>query len=291
MPRTATFIGFGEAGQAFAFACARAFDIATLIPETRDCKFTDFRLAGVKGCGSAEEALGGAFLILSLVTADQAVAAARSCAPFLGPGSFWFDCNSVAPGTKREAAAIIEAVGARYIDVAIMSPAQPAQAGAPLLVAGPDAGDGAALLEVLGFSNVTIAGRTVGDATAVKMIRSVMVKGIEALSAECLLAAERAGVLETVVASLDSSWTESGWSKRADYNLDRMLTHGLRRAAEMEEVAKTLAEAGINPVMTRGTITRQREIGGLKLAAPAGLAEKLAAISTRTEKSEEDKAA
>src|SRR3546814_8556516 len=65
---------------------------------------------------------------------------------------------------------------------------------------------------------------------------------------------------------------------QADYNLERMLVHGLRRAAEMEEVAITLDDLGVEPLMTRGTITRQRALGGLGIPSPAGLAVKLAEI-------------
>ena len=94
------------------------------------------------------------------------------------------------------------------------------------------------------------------------MIRSVMVKGVEALTAEMMLAAEAAGVTEEVLASLDASEKSQGWAQRAEYNLERMTTHGLRRAAEMEESAKTLIALGIEPVMTAGTVCRQRAMAG-----------------------------
>jgi 3-hydroxyisobutyrate dehydrogenase-like beta-hydroxyacid dehydrogenase len=139
------------------------------------------------------------------------------------------------------------------------------------------------VLQELGFTQAAVAGPLIGDASAIKMIRSVMVKGLEALTAESLLAAERAGVSEAVLASLDSTWTEQSWDSRANYNLDRMLAHGLRRASEMEEVVKTLEELGIDPAMTRGTIARQRELGVLDIDPPAGLAAKLAAIDPQNE--------
>ena len=111
------------------------------------------------------------------------------------------------------------------------------------------------------------------------MIRSVMVKGIEALTAECVLAADAAGVIEEVLASLDASPPQPGWHARADYNLDRMMVHGLRRAAEMEEVVKTLDALGTGSEMTRGTVARQRALGSLGLRDPAvGLAAKLASL-------------
>lgn len=276
-----TFIGFGEAGRAFARNGARAYDRKTATPETRPGKLADYDSAGVEGCETAREALAGAGAVLSLVTADQALAAACDGAPLLGTDALWIDMNSVAPGTKRAAAKAVEAAGGRYVDVAVMAPVDPAKLDVPLLVAGPHARDAAAALREYGFGRVAIAGPTVGDASAIKMIRSVMVKGIEALTAECVLAAERAGVREAVLGSLDASWKQQGWGERADYNLDRMLAHGMRRAAEMEEVARTLEELGVEPVMSRGTMARQQELGALGMAPPEGLAAKLAAIRER----------
>jgi hypothetical protein len=96
------------------------------------------------------------------------------------------------------------------------------------------------------------------------MIRSVMVKGIEALTAEMIQAAEAAGVTDEVLASLDASDKAMPWRARAAYNVERMVTHGLRRAAEMAESATTLAELGVEPVMTAGTARRQQAMAGRK---------------------------
>ncbi|HYD24423.1 MAG TPA: DUF1932 domain-containing protein [Croceibacterium sp.] len=253
-PRVA-LVGFGEAGEAFARAEgwrgeARGWDV---LPDRR---------AAMAGCGvasadTAAQALAGRAFFLSLVTADAALEAARDYAPLLPEGSLWCDMNSVAPDTKREAAAAIEAAGGRYVDVAVMAPVDKGLA-VPLLVSGPHALAAQPLLEALGFSNVRTVGDAVGRASAIKMIRSVIVKGLEALSAECAAAAEAAGVLDEVTASLDASEKPVGWAERIAYNRERMETHGVRRAAEMEESARTLQGLGVEPVMTRGTIVRQR---------------------------------
>jgi 3-hydroxyisobutyrate dehydrogenase-like beta-hydroxyacid dehydrogenase len=279
MPAT-TFIGFGEAGRAFAWAGARAFDLKTLDAGTRASMLAAYAAAGVAGGDDAATALRGADAVLSLVTADQALGAAHEYAGLLDPGTLWLDMNSVAPGTKRRAAQAIETAGGRYVDVAVMSPVLPARRRVPLLVAGPYAEAAMQVLQALGFAHVSSAGPNIGDASAIKMIRSVMVKGLEALSAECALAADRAGVSDAVIASLDASWKEQSWAERFDYNLDRMMAHGERRAAEMEEVAVTLADLGIEPTMTRGTIARQQAIGTLGFPPPEGLAAKLQTINT-----------
>ena len=138
-----------------------------------------------------------------------------------------------------------------------MAPVHPARLAVPLLVSGADAGPE---LASLGFEPRRIEG-PVGRASTIKMLRSVMVKGIEALTAECFLAARKAGVADEVAASLDASWPGADWAKRADYNLGRMRAHGLRRAAEMEEVARTLEGLGQGSEMARATAAVQRRLG------------------------------
>ncbi len=278
MERIIASIGFGEAGQAFARPGIRTHDRKIADPATRGALLDACHAAGVAGCDTPREALTGAHAVFSLVTADQALPAARNYATCLAPEALWLDMNSVAPGTKRAAAEVIAAAGGRYVDVAVMAPVLPARLAVPLLLSGPDAPEAEAVLRDHGFSNVAIAGPTIGDASSIKMIRSVMVKGLEALTAECALAAERAGVREAVIASLDASWKPQGWESRIDYNLDRMMAHGLRRAAEMEEVAVTLQALGVAPAITRGTIERQRALGSLGLTPPDGLTTKLALL-------------
>jgi 3-hydroxyisobutyrate dehydrogenase-like beta-hydroxyacid dehydrogenase len=109
----------------------------------------------------------------------------------------------------------------------------------------------------------TLVSPQIGSAAAIKMIRSVMIKGMEALTLECFLAATRAGVLEEVTASLKNNYPTLDWTKIADYNLERMASHGERRAAEMEESAATLRELGLDPLMVDSTVKRQREMGAI----------------------------
>lgn len=253
-------IGFGEAGSTFTAAAewggkARGWDI---LPE----RCAAMAGAGVIAASNAAQALAGADLVLSLVTADAALAAAQNYAPLIKPGALWCDMNSVAPDTKRLAALAVEASGGRYVDVAVLAPVNPARLAVPLLLAGAAAGEAELKLRVAGFTQTRVVGAEVGRASAIKMIRSVMVKGIEALTAEMMLAARAAGVVDEVLASLDASEKARSWRDRAAYNLERMVTHGARRAAEMEESAKTLVALGVDPVMTRGTVARQAAMAG-----------------------------
>ena len=276
------FIGFGEAGIAFAEGMAGpvlAFDIKTSDPAHRRAKIGDYDRLGVAWSDSGEAVSSGK-LILSLVTADNALAAARDAARRIVPGALYCDMNSVAPDTKRAAAEAIEGAGGHYADVAVMAPVHPLRRAVPLLISGAHAADAVEALAASGFSNVRSLSGGIGAASSVKMIRSVIVKGIEALTAECALAAHKAGVLDEVLASLDASRPEPAWRERANYNLDRMMVHGLRRAAEMEEVVKTLQALGVDPPMTAGTVARQRAIGKLALANPPhDLTDKLTALA------------
>jgi 3-hydroxyisobutyrate dehydrogenase-like beta-hydroxyacid dehydrogenase len=268
-PRVA-LIGFGEAGEKFARAGnwrghSRGWDIK---PERREL----MAQYGVETAPDARGALEGAGIAISLVSADAALVAARDYAPLLPKAALWCDMNSVSPATKQAAAAAVEEAGGRYVDVAVMGPVD-SELAVPMLLAGPHSAAAKELLEVLGFSNVRIVGDEVGRAAAIKLIRSVMVKGIEALSAECAEAAEAAGVFDEVVASLDASDRHGSWAERIAYNLGRMELHGLRRAAEMEESAETLAGLEVEPVMTRATAERHRRAAQKPAEETAGPAD------------------
>lgn len=263
MTTSPALIGFGEAGSTFALAgdwASHVFDIKTA-GDARAAMLARYEDCGVVGAESLVGALSGASAVISVVTADQALGVAEAASQVIAKDALFFDMNSVAPETKRAAAQAIEAAGARYVDVAVMSPVNPARMAVPLLVSGPHAQAGCGALEAFGFTKVRDVGSEVGRASTIKMLRSVIFKGMEALTAECVLACHKADVLDDVLGSLGAEWPDL-----ADYRLDRMMVHGVRRAAEMEESAKTLESLGVEPLMTRGTIARQRALGGLGIS-------------------------
>lgn len=279
-PATA-FIGFGEAAQAFLGGWAEgrpahvaAFDLKSADPATAPAMAARYAAMGVAGACTPARALAGVQAVFSVVTADQALAAAEAAAAGIEAGTLWFDCNSCAPDTKRAAADVIEAAGGRYVDVAVMSPVHPRKHRTPLLIAGPHAEAAVDALTALGM-NPTKAGESVGEASAIKMVRSVMIKGMEALTTECFLAARRAGVEDRVIASLLASDPEVNWPKRGAYNLERMMVHGARRAAEMREVALTVQALGLPPRMAVAAAEWQDDIA--RLGAEPGAEEDLIA--------------
>lgn len=268
MHKNLSLIGFGEAGSGFAAAAGWSRDACAF-----DIRPVDY--GNVTGCASLAEAIGQSPAIISVVTAEAAIEVARLAARNILPGAYYFDFNSVSPDSKREAAKAIDEAGGRYVDAAVMAPVHPRYMAVPLLLAGSHAIAGEAILAKLGFTDMRVVGADVGRAATIKMLRSVMYKGVEALTAECLLACERAGVTEEVLSSFGNDWSEN-----ADYRLDRMLVHGLRRAAEMRESADTLRSLGVAPDLTSGTINWQQALGELAVnPPPAGLQAKLAELS------------
>jgi 3-hydroxyisobutyrate dehydrogenase-like beta-hydroxyacid dehydrogenase len=259
------FIGFGEAGQAIAGGLRdagveqiSAWDILFAKPQGDRLRQAAAAI-GARVAASAADAVRGADMIVSAVTAASSVEAARSVREPVAGLPFFLDINSVSPGRKQETAKLL-GEAARYVDVAVLAPIHPARHQTPMLLAGPHAAAVAPELAALDM-RARIAGPETGAAAAIKMVRSVMIKGIEALTLECFLAAARAGVVDEVAASMKNNYPGLDWAKIVPYNLERMANHGERRAAEMEEVADTLRELGVEPLMTAATVKRQREMG------------------------------
>jgi 3-hydroxyisobutyrate dehydrogenase-like beta-hydroxyacid dehydrogenase len=257
------FLGFGEAGFHLALGLREAgappmiaFDIhadrGTAGERIRSrAAATDTRLV------ASAEALGNSSaVILSVVTAASALDAARSVAPSLAADRIFVDLNSVAPATKRQIADLIGIAGARFVEGAIMAPVPPAKHRVPILLNGPSAHAVHDALSRYG-ARLEVMNGAVGAAAAVKMCRSIVIKGLEALLLECAVAAGEYDATDRVFDSLDETFPGMKWRQTADYMIGRVLEHGERRAREMEEVAGTLRAAGIDPIMAEATARRQ----------------------------------
>lgn len=258
-PARLAIIGFGEVGQIFArqFADAGVANIAVY-----DIVFPDANAQQTKAASSgswtksasAHEATLGSDLVISAVTAASATDAAMSAV--MGKGAFFWDLNSVSPETKIGAADIIEKCGGRYVEAAVMSSVPPNGIRSPMLLGGPNARDFIAQMAPFNLS-LTAFNDEIGLASAVKMCRSVLIKGLEALVVESLLAARHYGVEREVLASLKDTIPHPDWPKQAAYMMSRALIHGRRRAEEMREVAATMIDAGVEPLLSRQVAHRQ----------------------------------
>lgn len=206
-------------------------------------------------------------LIVSAVTASQTVAVAEACAAAIRPGAFFLDFNSASPGAKQRAAAWIDGAGGRYVEGAVMTSIPPYRIQVPLLLGGAAAAELAPLINALGFAS-RVASERLGVASATKMCRSVMVKGLEAMIIESFTTARHHGVEDAVIASLHETFPGIDWEKQAAYFFQRVIEHGRRRSEEVREVAETVREAGLTPWSASGTAERQAWIADL---ADAGL--------------------
>lgn len=252
-------VGYGEVGRIFGAALAKAgvrsvkaFDI-----KMADAKWAAAALAragddGVALADDARGAVGDADLVVCAVTAARTIDAARSIAAACAKGAWVLDVNSASPRAKRECATMIEGAGARYVEAAILNAVPPQGIRVPMLLGGPRAQAALPVLAALGF-NASVGSEELGTVAALKLCRSVMMKGIEALMVESLLAARRYGVEREVLASLRESYPGLDWGKQPSYCWTRVMQHGARRAEEMRESAATVRDAGIEPRMASAT--------------------------------------
>ncbi len=228
--------------------------------------------AHAAACGTAlaashAEVTAGADLVVSAVTASQAVPVAQACAPAIARGAYFLDFNSASPGAKIRAAQLIDAAGGRYVEGAVMTSVPPYRIRVPLLLGGPHAADLEPALRALGF-DAKVGDERLGVASATKMCRSVMIKGLEAMVIECFTTARAYGVEDRVLASLQETFPGIDWEKQGAYFFQRVIEHGRRRAEEVREVAQTVREAGLEPWSAAGTAERQAWVADL---ADAGL--------------------
>lgn len=244
-PGPVALIGYGEVGQILDADLAQA--------GVADIRHYDIQFDPP---GGAPNAVRGAALIISAVTAAQTLAAARSVLPGMNKGAFFLDLNSASPAAKQQAARLIDEAGGRYVEAAVMAPVAPKRIATPILLGGPHSAEFLARFASLGFDARLYADH-VGKAAAAKLCRSVMVKGVEALLTESLLAARHHGVEDEVLASLANLLPAPDWPERARYMIGRALEHGTRRAEEMREAAATVAEAQFDPLMAQATAERQ----------------------------------
>jgi len=261
--RRIAMVGFGEAGSILGEELAAAdvevvaYDILLDAPASRGPMLEKARRAGVQTADSLNAAVADVDLVISAVTAASSSAVAQGAGKALRAGQIFLDINSCSPATKRSNAEAVQSSGADYVEAAVMAPVPPQRLKVPMLLGGRRATDLAPLLRALGM-NATFISAEIGVASAVKMCRSVVIKGLEALAVESMLAARRFGAEQEVLASLQGTFPQMGWQdKLPDYLISRAAEHGRRRAAEMREVAHTLEDVGIEPTMALATAARQ----------------------------------
>lgn len=262
-------IGYGEVGRIFCaglksqVASAQAWDIK-LGADAQAAAPLRARAAqdGVALCDSPAQLCARSDLILSAVTASHTVEVAREAARHIRPGTYFLDLNSASPGAKREAAALIEAAGAVYVEAGVMTSVPPYGIRVPMLLGGARAEALAQTLSGLGMDARAVS-QELGVASAIKMCRSVMIKGLEALVIESYTTARQYGVEDYVLPTLQETFPSIDWAEQGAYFYSRVVQHGRRRAEEMREVANTVREAGFEPLMAAATAAKQDWVASL----------------------------
>lgn len=271
------FIGFGEAARAFTESLKplgidrfTAHDIKQGTDGAGPIASEAARL-GVELADGPFEAIEGADWVIAAVTAASSLEAAQSVEGGLKSGQTYIDINSVSARRKQDTAELVRGRGARYVDMAVMAPVHPRGHRTPVLIAGDHDGPVADALKRLEF-DFRVIGDEVGSATSIKMIRSLFVKGLEAITVQAIMAARQAGCYDEVYESLAGSYKVLGWPDYAEYQFERMMRHGVRRAAEMRESANSMRELGFSNggALADAIASLHDEVGGLECSVPEG---------------------
>ena len=286
-PKVIALLGFGEAGSNIARGLAaeggwrgeskpgdnaprRVIAIDTALD--KDARGTalgkEARRLDVAISDRYTEALSEADLVICAVQGEHALDAAKSAAPLLKPGAHYLDLCTVTGKMSDEDRAAIESGRGRYVDVAVMGGFFKSGIKAPMLIAGTDAEPVVAWMNANGFVT-TYLGPKPGSASSVKMLRSVIMKGIEALAVESFVAAERQGILKEVMGCMGDVDAVT-FSAQLAMLAQTHIVHAERRWEEMGLVAQTLRETGVDPVMTTAIEKSHRRTVDARIAPADG---------------------
>ncbi|MEW5913486.1 MAG: NAD(P)-binding domain-containing protein [Thermodesulfobacteriota bacterium] len=253
------FIGFGELAQGLAkglkgegLAHIKAFDKAMTAdsPASRAMRQAA-QERGVEVAGSLQELIEGSDLIFSTVTPAAAFAVAQAAAGLLQRGQLYADLNSCTPSLKRRSQAEITASGADYVDVGVVGGISIQGHKIPCLLCGEAAPKLKEIMSPYGM-NMELVQAPVGTAALIKMLRSVVLKGIEALMLEMFMAAQEYGLEDTMMQSIASTFNRGDFEKYSDMLMSTHGLHAARRCDETEMILETVKEVGVRPYVTEG---------------------------------------
>ena len=193
---------------------------------------------GVLRTSTPEPAVAAADAVLSVTSAAAALAAAARAVPALRPDAVYADLNTAAPALKRELGALVP----RFADVALLGPVPARGLRTPALASGAGAAAFTDALGPLGMP-VEIVSAEPGDAAALKLVRSVFMKGVAAAAIESLDAAEAIGNREWAERQL----AEVIGPELLERFVEGSRVHAARRVDEMESACELLRSLGVEP--------------------------------------------
>jgi len=247
-------VGYGEVGKIFAAELKNkvraidAWDLKFAAANSCNIELAHAERSGVRACTSMKDVCAQTDFIISAVTESNTLAVAQLAAQHIRPGTIFLDLNSASPGTKQQAAKLIDAVGGRYVEAGVMTSVPPYGIRVPMLLGGGAAQELSETLDAFGMSAKAVA-LEIGVASAIKMCRSVMIKGLEALVIESYATARKYGVEKHMIPTLQETFPSIDWEAQGAYFFSRVAQHGKRRAEEMREAANAVREAGFEPWM------------------------------------------
>ncbi|QCN98837.1 NAD(P)-dependent oxidoreductase (plasmid) [Azospirillum argentinense] len=267
-------IGFGEVGSSFArgLIAAGAGDIVAYdAPPGPTERRLALRRADELGLALAVDpaALADREILFSSVTQDAADNAATTVAPHVATDAIYADVNSLSPEVKAAVGGRLDAVPGRFVDVAIMGAPASDLHRVPLLAAGRRAEELAARLAPFG-TGIRVVGPEPGRAAAVKILRSILTKGLETLLVEALTAARRHGVEAEVLGGFLELFDRRPALDFVDFLVRSDTVHSGRRALEAAQSADTVAAVGLEPAMSRAVAARLSQLAGLGLKERLG---------------------
>lgn len=243
-------LGLGEAGGRI------AADLAAAGAEVRGFDPDPARdVASISRAPDPASAAGGCDVVLSVNTARAALDAAAAALPEVRETAIYADLNTAAPELKRELAELFAEAGVGFADVALLGPIPTQGLFAPMLASGAAAHAFSDLLAPLGVP-VTVVSYEAGDAAALKLVRSVFMKGLAASVVESMQAAEALGRAEWLEREIEAMIGRP-FLERA---LEGSRTHAARRVDEMEAARDLLLELGVEPLIATASATQLAEL-------------------------------
>ena len=258
-------VGYGEVGQALAEGLlsnkqlsVQVFDIRFNTDKTTGSLAANAKAQGLILANDIDSLVKNSELVISAVTCEQALQVAERVSESLESGKIFVDMNTVAPRQKIKMGELIENSGGTFIEIAILGLIASYSYKSPMLACGKKARDFTDYLNNMGFE-VRFLSEKVGQASSMKMFRSVFAKGVEGLLLEMLVAAERCDMLEPVMNMVTAHMDKSSFLEIAEAWITTSVIHARRRAEEMDHVIETLKNLKMHPIMATATKERLRK--------------------------------
>jgi 3-hydroxyisobutyrate dehydrogenase len=248
-------IGCGEVGRCYAETLLGTHSLSLCDPNPQPAARDLAARLGTALHSAPGDWLSKIDLTLSCVVGTASLSAARNCFAHIREGTTFADLTTADPAQIRVAASEAAVLGIQFVDVAIMGAIALSGARTPLLFAGDGAPAVQNLFNACGAKTRILNGGKPGDAAALKLLRSVFTKGMEALSVECLAAAERQNV-RTALYDVLSDIDETPLRDFLEMLVRTHVLHAMRRLHEVEEAERQLRLSGLPSLVLPGVRAR-----------------------------------